>query len=64
LGRRPSLPKGIADPIVTALETARLQLGISLPVTLLIHPDKTIPIVWGIFSMSSLASHGCTGLER
>ena len=36
------------DPIVTALEAARLQLGICRPVTLLIHPDKTIPVVWGI----------------
>ena len=36
------------DPIVTALEAACLQLGIRRPVTLLIHPDKTIPVVWGI----------------
>ena len=36
------------DPIVTALEAACLQLGICRPVTLLIHPDKTIPVVWGI----------------
>ena len=25
-----------------------MQLGICRPVTLLIHPDKTIPVVWGI----------------
>ena len=25
-----------------------LQLGIARPVTLMIHPDKTIPVVWGI----------------
>ena len=36
------------DPIVTALEAACLQLGISRPLSLLIHPDKTIPVVWGI----------------
>ena len=36
------------DPIVTAMESICLQLGISRPVTLLIHPDKTIPVVWGI----------------
>lgn len=38
----------IRDPLVTALEAACLQLGIGRPVTLLIHPDKTIPVVWGI----------------
>lgn len=36
------------DPIVTALQSVCLQLGISRPVTLLIGPDKTIPVVWGI----------------
>src|SRR5262249_18919877 len=36
------------DPLVTALEAVCLQLGIVRPVTLLIHPDKTIPVVWGI----------------
>jgi beta-lactamase regulating signal transducer with metallopeptidase domain len=36
------------DPIVTALEDVCLQLGIRRPVTLLLHPDKTIPVVWGI----------------
>lgn len=36
------------DPIVTALEAARLQIGICRPVTLLIHPDRTIPVVWGV----------------
>jgi beta-lactamase regulating signal transducer with metallopeptidase domain len=38
----------IHDPIVIALEAACLQLGMCRPVTLLIHPDKTIPVVWGI----------------
>lgn len=37
------------DPIITALEAASLQLGMCRPVTLLVHPDKTIPVVWGIF---------------
>ena len=36
------------DPIVTALETVCLQLGIVRPVTLLIHPEKKMPVVWGI----------------
>ena len=46
---RPGQPdEGDHDPIVTALEAACLQLGICRPVTLLIHPDKTIPVVWGI----------------
>ncbi|MEX2286164.1 MAG: M56 family metallopeptidase [Planctomycetaceae bacterium] len=44
--RRPA--KATHDPIVTALEAASLQLGIGRPVTLLIHPDKTIPVIWGI----------------
>ena len=34
--------------IARALEAARSQLGIRRPVTLLIHPDRTIPLVWGI----------------
>jgi hypothetical protein len=34
--------------MIAALETARAQLGIERPVTLLIHPNRTIPIVWGI----------------
>jgi beta-lactamase regulating signal transducer with metallopeptidase domain len=36
------------DPIVTAFQAARSQLGIARPVTLLIHPEKSIPVVWGI----------------
>ena len=40
--------KATHDPIVTALEAVCSQLGICRPVTLLIHPDKTIPVVWGI----------------
>src|SRR5262249_11453331 len=42
------LAKATSDPIATALHAACLQLGIGRPVTLLIHPDKTIPVVWGI----------------
>ncbi|HEY3968438.1 MAG TPA: M56 family metallopeptidase [Planctomycetaceae bacterium] len=37
------------DAVVTALEAARAQLGIGRSVTLLMHTDKTIPVVWGIF---------------
>lgn len=36
------------DTIVSALEAVCMQLGIFRPVNLLIHPDKTIPVVWGI----------------
>jgi beta-lactamase regulating signal transducer with metallopeptidase domain len=36
------------DPIVTALEAVCSQLEIGGPLTLLIHPDKTIPVVWGV----------------
>ncbi|MDB5355156.1 MAG: hypothetical protein JWN24_1609 [Phycisphaerales bacterium] len=46
--------KAIGDPIVTALEAACSQLGIRRPVTLLIHADKTIPVVWGIRRCSLL----------
>ncbi len=37
------------DPIVADLEAVCLQLGICRPITLLVHPNKTIPVVWGIF---------------
>lgn len=37
------------DSIALALDAACLQLGIARPVTLLLHPEKTIPVVWGIF---------------
>jgi hypothetical protein len=36
------------DPLVTALAAVCLQLGMRQDVTLLVHPDKTIPVVWGI----------------
>jgi hypothetical protein len=41
-------PTTIHDPIARALEAARSQLGMSRPVTLLLQPDRTIPLVWGI----------------
>ena len=41
--------KATHDAIATALAAVCLQLRISRPVTLVIHPDKTIPVVWGIF---------------
>jgi beta-lactamase regulating signal transducer with metallopeptidase domain len=44
--RRPTNATG--DPITTALDATSLQLGIRRPVDLLIHPDKTIPVVWGV----------------
>ena len=37
------------DPLVMAIKSVCLQLQIRHPITLLIHPEKTIPIVWGIF---------------
>lgn len=37
------------DPIVTALHTTCSQLGLGRPVILLIHSEKSIPVVWGIF---------------
>ena len=37
-----------SDAITSALEAASLQLGIRRPVAVLIHPEKTIPMVWGI----------------
>lgn len=40
--------KATHDALVTAVDTACRQLGIARPVTLLIHPDKTIPVVWGM----------------
>lgn len=40
--------KATHDPIVTALEAVSMQLGICRPVTLMLHSDKTIPVVWGI----------------
>jgi beta-lactamase regulating signal transducer with metallopeptidase domain len=36
------------DPIVIAMTALCSQLKIRRPVTLLIHPRKTIPVVWGI----------------
>lgn len=35
------------DPIIAALQAASLQLGLRRPVAVLIHPHKTIPVVWG-----------------
>lgn len=36
------------DPLAVALDAACQQLGIRRSVTLLIHSEKTIPIVWGL----------------
>jgi len=36
------------DPLATAAEAACRQLSIDRPITLLVHTDKTIPVVWGI----------------
>ena len=41
--------KATDDPLATALTSARSQLRIRRPIALLIHPEKTIPITWGIF---------------
>ena len=52
----PSLPaiainqSAAADAaIVVAFNDARVQLAVRHRITLLIHPDKAIPVVWGIF---------------
>ena len=37
------------DPLADALEAARSQLAVNRPVQLLIHPNKSIPLVFGIF---------------
>ncbi len=42
---RAALP---VDPLADALEAARTQLAVSRPVQLLIHPNKSIPLVFGI----------------
>ena len=36
------------DSVIAAFNAARLQLAVRGRITLLIHPDKTIPVVWGI----------------
>ncbi|MFN0051629.1 MAG: M56 family metallopeptidase [Planctomycetales bacterium] len=36
------------DPLVATLQGVCSQLAIRSSVTLLLHPDKTIPVVWGI----------------
>ncbi len=46
LGRQPA--SAAHDTIATDLLAVCSQLGIARRVTLLIHPGKTIPIVWGI----------------
>jgi beta-lactamase regulating signal transducer with metallopeptidase domain len=48
MGSKATGAKATPDAIVTALEAVCRQLAIVRPVTVLIHPDKTIPIVWGI----------------
>lgn len=35
-------------PIVTAFQNACQQLGVRQPVRLLIHSERTVPVVWGI----------------
>lgn len=37
------------DPIIVAMALLCSQLKIRRPITLLMHPNKTIPVVWGIF---------------
>lgn len=50
--------ESIHDPVVTALEIALSQLAIHRPVTLLIHPDQTVPIVWGVLRSRLLVPPG------
>lgn len=37
------------DPLVQSLLAMSARLGVRGPVTLLVHPDNPIPIVWGLF---------------
>lgn len=37
------------DPLLQALGSARRQMGIRMPIGLLLHREKSIPVVWGIF---------------
>jgi beta-lactamase regulating signal transducer with metallopeptidase domain len=40
--------KSTHDPLATAFEAACAQFEFCRPVTLLLHSEKTIPVVWGI----------------
>ncbi|MDP1561824.1 MAG: M56 family metallopeptidase [Pirellulaceae bacterium] len=40
--------------LVSAFEDAYQQLGVRQPVRLLIHSQRTIPVIWGIFRFSML----------
>jgi beta-lactamase regulating signal transducer with metallopeptidase domain len=42
------LERDTRDPLITALNAASEQLDVRRPITLLINPDKSIPVVWGI----------------
>jgi len=51
LSQRPwnGRPAGESNaPIITAFQAACEQLGVRQPVRLLIHSERTIPVVWGI----------------
>lgn len=37
------------DLLLEELGSARRQMGIRMPIVLLLHPGKSIPVVWGIF---------------
>jgi beta-lactamase regulating signal transducer with metallopeptidase domain len=47
-GRRGAV-LGCDDPVAQALKAGCVQLGIRRPVTVMIHHDRTIPIVWGLW---------------
>ena len=47
-GNRNSDRSDSDSTIITAFEEARLKLGVRQRVQLLIHPDRTIPVIWGI----------------
>ncbi|MBS0201832.1 MAG: DUF1549 domain-containing protein [Planctomycetes bacterium] len=40
---------GVADRLAVAVEAACLHLGIRHSITLLVHADKSIPVVWGLW---------------
>jgi beta-lactamase regulating signal transducer with metallopeptidase domain len=48
IGSSGPLPGSTDDPLLAALEAGCSHLGIRRAVTLLVHPDGTMPVVWGI----------------
>lgn len=56
LGTSAQPAESVDNPIVRAVEAASLELRVTRPITVLIHPRRTIPLVWGIFHCRLLLS--------